>query len=134
MENETKRGGRRKFANAKRLRGKCDEYFERCDQEGRLYGEAGLALHLGVTLGTLRSWYAGAQCPDLQETVQMAYLRIQDQLETDPRWQGKGSASRSNFLNKQPWFGGYQDTRSDAKKEMEFTIRLGSNADPSDLE
>ena len=72
---------RRKYANADALQEKCDEYFAKCDAEGKLYGEAGLALHLGVKIGTMRGWYDGTDCADLQEPVQRAYLRIQAQLE-----------------------------------------------------
>lgn len=84
----------RKYASAAALQKKCDEYFAQCDEEGKLYGEAGLALHLGVMLATLRKWYDGTDCPDLQEPVQMAYLRIQSQTESDPAYMMKGMVSR----------------------------------------
>ena len=75
---------KRKYATAEALEEKCNEYFAKCDKDGHLYGEAGLALHLGVKLDTLRKWYDGKDCSDYQEIVQMAYLRIQSQLESDP--------------------------------------------------
>ena len=86
--------GERKFADAEALSARC-EYFQACDASGRLYGEAGLALHLGVTLNTLHRWYDGERCPDLQEAVQMAYLRIQEQVESDPAYAEKGMVPSS---------------------------------------
>ena len=53
---------KRKYKTAAELQEKCDEYFAKCDEEGKLYGEAGLALHLGVKLDTLRKWYDGKDC------------------------------------------------------------------------
>ena len=81
---------KRKYATAELLKAKCDEYFNKCDAEEKLYGEAGLALHLGVKLDTLRKWYDGKDCEDYQEIVQMAYLRIQSQLESEPTYMEKG--------------------------------------------
>ena len=105
-----KNTGQRDYATADLLKAKCDEYFRTCDEDGALYGEAGLALHLNVTIETLRRWYDGKRCPDFQETAQMAYLRIQNQIETDPRYQEKGMMQ---FANGSTIKFGHYDTGSD---------------------
>lgn len=74
-----------KIKTAATLRRRCQKYFRECDEAGFLYGEAGLALALGVSLETLRSWYDGQERPELQEEVRRAYLVIRSQLESDPR-------------------------------------------------
>ena len=127
-----KRGGR-KYATAADLQAKIDEYFNQCDENCVLYGEAGLARHLGVILATLRKWYDGTDCADLQEAVQLAYLRIQEQVETDPRYQEKGMVTRGIFLQKQPRFGGYQD-RIEARQNIAVNVKMGANVDASDFQ
>lgn len=119
----------------------ANRYFDQCDDEGVLYGEAGLCLGLSqfndkgknVTLGTLRSWYDGDSCAWLQEAVQMAYLRIQAQIEHDPRYQEKGGiATRAIFLQKQARFGGYQD-KIESKNDSTVRILFGNGVDESDF-
>jgi len=127
-----KNTGQRDYATADLLKAKCDEYFRTCDEDGALYGEAGLALHLNVTIETLRRWYDGKRCPDFQETAQMAYLRIQNQIETDPRYQEKGMVTRGIFLNKQPRFGGYQD-KVEARQDISVNVNMGKGMDDSDF-
>ncbi len=127
-----KNTGQRDYATADLLKAKCDEYFRTCDKDGVLYGEAGLALHLNVTVETLRRWYDGKRCTDFQETAQMAYLRIQNQIETDPRYQEKGMVTRGIFLNKQPRFGGYQD-KVEAKQDISVNVNMGKGMDDSDF-
>lgn len=111
----------------------AEAYFARCDAENRLYGEAGLALALNVKLGTLRNWYDGTKAPHLQDAAQMAYLRIQSQLESDPRYQEKGMVTKAIFWNKQDRFGGYSDNAR-SKQEVTGKIIFGKNMDASDLE
>ena len=123
---------RRKYANADALQEKCDEYFAKCDAEGKLYGEAGLALHLGVRLRTLRKWYDGKDCTDYQDTVQRAYMRIQSQLESDGTYMMKGMVTKAIFLMKQPRFGGYQD-KIEARTDTTVKIIHGSSMDESDF-
>lgn len=127
-----KNTGRRDYATADLLKAKCDEYFKECDRDTVLYGEAGLALYLSVTIETLRRWYDGKRCADFQEVVQMAYLRIQNQIETDPRYQEKGMVTRGIFLNKQPRFGGYQD-RAEARQDLTVNVKMGKGMDESDF-
>lgn len=132
MPQKRENTGERKYATAQALQAKCEEYFAACDAKGELYGEAGLALHLGVTLSALRSWYEGERCQDLQETVQMAYLRIQSQLESGWQYQEKGMVTKAIFLMKQPRLGGYQD-KIEAKQDIAVHVKMGENADESDF-
>lgn len=131
MDETVNRG--RDFPGAAALREACDGYFAGCDASGTLYGEAGLALALDVTLPVMRSWYDGKRRTDLQEEIQRAYLRIQSQIETDPAYTGKGGmSSRAVFLLKQPRFGGYQD-KAEARQDTAVRIRLAEGVDESDL-
>lgn len=129
------------FETVEDFQAAADAYFAECDAEGQLYGEAGLCLGLTkyntkgrtVTLNTLRSWYDGEKCEYLKDAVQMAYMRIQAQLETDPRYQDKGGmATRAIFLQKQKRFGGYQD-KQETKNDTTVRIVLGEGAEPSDF-
>ena len=124
--------GDRKFRTAAELRKAMDGYFAKCDEEGTLYSEGGLARHLNVALLTLRSWYDGTRVPEYQHDVEMAYLRIQEQIETDPRYKEKSMVSRSIFLNKQRWFGGYQD-KIEAKQDISVNVKMGAGMDESDF-
>lgn len=122
-----------RFESVVEFQAAADAYFADCDRTGKLYGEAGLALALGVKLGTLRDWYDGRYRTELQDAVQMAYLRIQDQIETDEAYREKGGmATKAIFLLKQPRFGGYQD-RIEAKSDMTVNIRHGKDMDDSDF-
>lgn len=116
-------------------------YFDECDAKDALYGEAGLCLALSeynakgktVTLRALRNWYDGESCIWLQDSVQRAYLRIQEQIETDPRYREKGGmATRAIFLQKQNRFGGYQD-RQDVKNDSTVKIVFGEGMNESDF-
>lgn len=129
------------FPTAEEFSEAAQRYFDECDENGVLYGEAGLCLGLSkynkkgrnVTLVSLRSWYDGEKCPWLQEAVQMAYLRIQQQVESDPRYQEKGGmATRGIFLQKQARFGGYQD-KIEARTDTTVKIIHGSSMDESDF-
>ncbi len=123
----------RKFKSAAQLRERCDAYFKACDEAGKLYGEAGLALFLDVSRDSLRSWYDGAKCPDLRAEVQRAYLKIQDQIETSPAYMEKGGmATRAIFFLKQPRYGGFQD-RVESKSQMTVQVHMGDNMEESDL-
>lgn len=130
------------FSTAEEFTEAADRYFNDCDERGALYGEAGLCLGLTkynrtgrtVTLRSLRKWYDGDSCQYLQDEVQKAYLRIQEQIESDPRYQEKGGmATRGIFLQKQPRFGGYQD-RTETKNESTVKIIHGSTMDESDFQ
>lgn len=108
-------------------------YFDECDESGELYGEAGLALALDVSLGTLRNWYDGKNRPELQYIIQRAYLRIQNQVETHPAYREKGGmATRAIFLLKQKRLGEYVD-RVEAKNDMTVNVKMGTGMDESDF-
>ncbi len=130
------------FDTAEEFTACADKYFDECDARGILYGEAGLCLALAkgnakgkpVSLKTLRNWFDGLSCTYLQDAVQMAYLRIQEQIETDPRYQEKGGmATKGIFLLKQSRFGGYQD-RTETKNDSTVKIVFGKGMDPSDFQ
>ena len=123
---------KRKYATAEALREKCDEYFRECDAEGRLYGEAGLALYLDIKLDTLRRWYDGKDCTDYQDIVQKAYMRIQAQLESNEIYMQKGMVTKASFLMKQQRLGGYQD-KIESKTDIAVNVKMGDNVDASDF-
>lgn len=110
-----------------------ERYFETCDKKSVLYGEAGLALHLDVSLNTLRGWYDGTSRPELQKIIQRAYLRIQNQVETHPAYREKGGmATRAIFLLKQKRLGEYVD-KVEAKSDMTVNVKMGPGMDESDF-
>lgn len=123
---------RLKYKDAEALRKACEAYFAKCDKEHRLYGEAGLCLHLDVTRQTLWNWRNGKKRPEFQETIQMADLRIQSQLESDPTYMEKGMVTKSIFMLKQPQFGGYQD-KVEAKQDISVKVKMGNGVDESDF-
>lgn len=112
----------------------ADCYFAHCDEAGGLYGEAGLALGLGVDLQTLRKWYDGADGPEIQAVVRRAYLRIQDQIETGEVYRDKNLHNRAVFLLKQRRLGGYQDKAEVQKPETKIRVIFGKNVDASDFQ
>lgn len=132
------------FETAEEFNEAAEAYFNEADKEGKLYGEAGLCIGLSrynkkgrnVGISTLRSWYDKGleSCPGLQEAVQMAYLRIQEQIETDPAYVGKGGlTTKAIFLLKQSRLGGYQE-KQEAKGDMTLNITFGKNMEKSDFE
>lgn len=128
------------FPDAETFTQVANRYFDECDDRDELYGEAGLALYLSennpkgrsVTLKTLRKWYDGDACPYLQDAVQLAYLKIQRQAESDPRYRDKAMVTRGIFLQKQTRFGGYQD-RVEQKNDTTVRIIHGDSMDESDF-
>lgn len=118
----------------------ADAYFADCDANGVLYGEAGLALYLSennkkgrpVTLTLLRKWYDGDSSRYLQDAVQMAYLRIQNEIETSEVYREKGMVTRGIFLQKQTRLGGYQD-KIEQKNDTTVRIIHGDSVDDSDF-
>ena len=125
--------GERKYKDAAALHTRLMDYFEDCDESGKLYSEQGMALYLGVTLRALDAWWRGERCPDLQEEVQLAYLRIAEQIATDERYNDqKGMISLKIFLLKQQKFGGYQD-RIEARQDISVNVKMGAGMDESDF-
>lgn len=124
---------RRKFRDVDEFVAACDAYFAKCDQDGVLYNEAGLCLHLGISMFTWDSWWEGKRCPDLMEAVRMACMRITNQILTDIRYQSKGGmTSVAIFLLKQKRLGGYQD-KIEAKQDIGLNITMGHDMDESDF-
>lgn len=128
------------FPDAEEFADAVADYFEDCDAKGMLYGEAGLCVYLSghnakgrvVSVRILRGWHDGESCPHLQEVAQLAYLRIQQQIESDPRYQEKGMVTRSIFLQKQKRLGEYQD-KVETKNDATFRFVFGSSMDESDF-
>lgn len=128
------------FPDAETFTAAANRYFDECDGRKELYGEAGLCLALSkynpkqknVTLKTLQKWYDGESCEYLQEAVQMAYLRIQQQIESDPRYLEKATVTRGIFLQKQVRLGGYRDK---VEQKSETTVRIvhGNSMEESDF-
>mgnify|MGYP000217451958 CR=1 FL=1 len=69
---------------------------------------------------------------EYQHEINRAYLRIQSQVESDPRYQEKGMVTRSIFLNKQPRLGGYQD-KVESKQDISVNVKMGDGMDASDF-
>lgn len=116
----------------------ANAYFDDCDSRDELYGEAGLCLFLSkwvgrpITLERLRDWYDGDKNQSIQDAVHLAYMRIQHQVETDPRYQEKAMVSRGIFLQKQMRFGSYQD-RQQIQQDTKVEISFGESMDQSDF-
>lgn len=131
-EKTGKKDTSRRYKTPEELAEKINEYFDKCDDQYTLYSEAGLARHLGITDVTLNRWRTGEFCGDLQETVEMAFLRIKEQILTDERYSAKGMVPYRIFLLKQEKFGGYQD-RMEAKADLSVNVKFGANMDESDF-
>ena len=115
------------------LEATAERYFAHCDETDSLYGEAGLALGLGIDLQTLRKWYDGADRPEMQAVVRRAYLRIQDQIETGQVYRDKNLHNRAVFLLKQRRLGGYQERPEAGKPETKIRVIFGNNVDATDF-
>lgn len=122
----------RTFETADELREAITGYFDDCDARYELYSEAGLCLWLSehnkkgrrVLLQALHDWFDGTSCADLQEEVQIAYLRIQHQIETDARYGEKPMVPYRIFLAKQKRFGGKTDkTDVNTDVRVELTVK-----------
>lgn len=120
------------FDTAEELSEALIAYFDDCDARGELYSEAGICLWLTahnkkgkkVLLHSLHKWCDGIVCPDLQEEVQIAYLRIQHQIETDNRYGDKPMIPYRIFLSKQKRFGGKTDKQEvDTDVRVELTVK-----------
>ena len=129
---EAVRQAHMKYKTPEELQATCDEYFAERDAVGGLYGEAGLALKLGVSLHTLHSWYDGRYATELRPVVEEAYLKIQDQVETDPAYQDKAMTSRAIFLMKQMRYGGKVD-KVEAKQDIAVKVKMGKGMDEQDF-
>ena len=122
------------YASPEDLEAAADRYFVHCDETEGLYGEAGLALGLGLDLQTLRSWYDGAEGPKIQAVIRRAYLRIQDQIETGQIYRDKNLHNRAVFLLKQPRLGGYQEKPEARSGTGCVRVVFGEHVDPTDFQ
>ena len=128
------------FETAEEFTELANAYFDECDKANRLYGEAGLCLYLTkhnrkgrtVKLEALHTWYDGDKAAYLQDAVQAAYLRIQEQIESDPAYMEKGMTTRAIFLSKQKRLGGYQD-KVESKTETTVHIVHSDSVDAEDF-
>lgn len=121
------------FSSAAELEERIDAYFAGCDREMKLYGPAGLALALDLELEALMSLREGKEGAELMRPVKRAFLRIQDQVETDPRYREKGGmATRAIFALKQPWLGAYQD-KTESTHGVTVNVKMGGGMDESDF-
>ena len=119
------------FPKADDLVEALDGYFDDCDARGEKYSEAGICLWLSrhnpknrnVTLQTLHRWYDGVSNEHLQEAVKMAYLRIQHQIETDPRYDDKAMTAYRIFLEKQVRLGGKTD-KQEVSNNVKFELTI----------
>ena len=73
MAAKKKPTGKRQFETEAELAAACEKYFKKIDETGEVPSEAGLALHLGVSLSTLIHWFDGDYSTVLQEAVRDAY-------------------------------------------------------------
>lgn len=125
-------GGMRKYETAADLQAAVDAYFAYCETTGEIVGEEGLAYHLGVSVRALVSWYSGERCQDLQETVELAYTKLQYLRSIDPRFMEKGMTSLYMFSKKQERLGGWKDT-VEAKQDIRCNVKFGTGMDESDF-
>jgi len=72
---------RRRYANAKALEERVDQFFSECDREGRRYGIFALLVFLGVTEQTFRAWEEGRD-KNFSEVARIARYRVLSQAET----------------------------------------------------
>ena len=79
---------------------------------------------------TLDNWYNGRRCEYLQETIQMAYMRMSaaavQMAYRNPK------APMPIFALKQKRYGGYQD-KVEANAEVKVSVQMGKNMEASDF-
>lgn len=83
---------------------RCQEYLAICKNAGRRPTKPGLAIHLGVTSGTLDKWEKSGEerHKAYTESIKKVMDAISDELQ-------QGKDAMSVFLLKQPCYGGYRD-------------------------
>lgn len=122
--------GKAKYETAEALQEKIDAYFAKCEETGEVPEEFGLGVYLGVTVHTMDNWYSGISCPYLQDTVQMAYMRMSaaavQMAYRNPK------APMPIFALKQKRYGGYQD-KVEANAEVKVSVQMGKNMEASDF-
>lgn len=133
-----KKAGRR-FQTAEDLKAAVLTYLNMTDASGELATEQGLASALGVSVQTLRKWWNGTDCSDLQETTLWAYGELTDRFQQLVLRGEKNLVSFAIFMLKQKWFSGtpdggtYADREKDDKGGAVVNINFGANMDASDF-
>ncbi len=127
---EKRTGAGAKYETAEELQEKLDAYFAECEERGDVPEEFSLGVYLGVSLMTLDNWYNGRRCEYLQETIQMAYMRMSaaavQMAYRNPK------APMPIFALKQKRYGGYQD-KVEANAEVKVSVQMGKNMEASDF-
>lgn len=119
-----------KFETAEALQEKIDAYFEHCEVAGEVPEEFGMGVFLGVTVHTLDNWYSGITCPYLQDTVQMAYMRMSAAAVQMAYHNPK--MPMPLFALKQKRYGGYQD-KVESNAKIEVNVKMGKNMEADDF-
>lgn len=137
--------------NVRKFREMSAAYFAKQDEECLAYSEAGLANCMEWALTKLQRYYdynngrdddeieaqvdafeTGDEVTDPRSVmsyyVQLAYQRIQEQIDTSPLYREKGMVTRGIFLNKQVRLGGYQD-KMEQKQDISVNVTFGDGAD-----
>lgn len=132
MAAKKKSGGKPAYETAEALEAACYKYFEKIDKSGDVPSEAGLALHLGVGVPCLRSWFDGERRTELQDVARNAYgemtVRYMQMLQSG----NKNMTPFVIFMLKQVRFSGYQD-KIESKADIAVNVKMGSGMDESDL-
>lgn len=119
-----------RFDTPEKLQALLDGYFAECERKNELPNEFSLGVYLGVTMQTLDQWYSGSRRPYLQETLQLAYMRMSSMWMDEARLNPK--FAMPIFLLKQKRFGGYQD-KIEANAEVNVNVKMGAGMEASDF-
>jgi hypothetical protein len=125
-------GKKKDYATAEELQAACAKYFEKVDKEGAVPSEAGLALHLGISLGCLQHWYDGDRREELQDAVHDAYGEMTVRYTQMLLSGNKNMTPFVIFMLKQRRFASYQD-KIEAKTDIAVNVKMGSGMDESDF-
>ncbi len=120
------------YTDSLKAKAAMDDYFAACDADGTLYGEAGVALALGISLKTLRSWKHG-EVPGFLDVAEYAYMRIAAEPDHNPVYRDKAMITRSIYLSKQQDFLGYRE-KSEEGRSVEVNVNFGTNMERSDFD
>ena len=132
MAAKKKPTGKRTYETAADLQTACEKYFAKIDASGEVPSESGLALHLGISLGTLHSWYDGDRAPDLQDATRDAYNEMTVRYLQMLQGGNKNMTPFVIFMLKQRRCAGYQD-KIEAKTDIAVNVKMGSGMDESDF-
>ena len=120
------------YDTAEQLSAACEKYFAKIDKTGDVPSEAGLALHLGISVICLRHWFDGDRREELREVVQDAYGEMTVRYMNMLQGGNKNMTSFVIFMLKQKRFSGYQD-KIEAKTDIAVNVKMGNGMDESDF-